>query len=113
MSRHERTIATSDVRSRRIGADGVARAVRDRLLRATADRFCPAMSDRSAALYLRSQLLRYRAGAFRRDRFCEIYPGRLGTLTESLWAILMALDRVPSERAIRRTLSGDFTWPTS
>ena len=111
--RHERAIATSDVRSRRIGADGRAKAARNDAIRAAADRFCLAMSARSAALYLRSQLLRYRAGAFRRDRFCEIYPGRLGTLTESLWAILMALDRVPSERAIRRTLSGDFTWPTS
>jgi hypothetical protein len=105
--RHERAITTSDARGRRKPADVLARAARDHLLRIVAARYCVGMSDRTAAVYLRAKLSRYREGAFRRDRFCETCPDRhRGALADLLWQVLMVRDMVPGDRTIRAALSG-------
>src|SRR5262245_45817265 len=57
-----------DGRGRRSPGDVVARSVRDYFFSVAARRFCVGMSDRQAARYLRSALLRYRGGRWRRTR---------------------------------------------
>jgi hypothetical protein len=78
---------------------------RDRYLRAAADRFCAGMSDRGAGAMLRTKLMLYRSGAWRRDA-CEALcpPRHRGTIKELLWMTLKARDHVPSTMAIRRAL---------
>ena len=78
---------------------------RDALLREAALRFCIGMSDRQAAKYLRSALLRYQTGRWRRDRSETLCPMQhRGKLTELLWMILKTRDVLPSEPTIRRAL---------
>ena len=99
----ERFPPTFEAPDERTRINGLARATRDDALRAAARAFCSGMSDRAAAAFLRSRLLRYRAGPFRRDRFFESPPDRLkGRLEALLWAVLMARPVVPSARTIRR-----------
>jgi hypothetical protein len=100
--------AAVDARGRRPPADVLARAVRDHLLRAAADRFCVGMSDRQAAMVLRTKLDRYRLGAWRRDRVEVQCPDRhRSSVTELLWTILKIRDAVPSDRTIRLALALD------
>ena len=104
--RHERAIAASDAHDERMAVSGLARAARDDALRAAASEFCREMSDRAASEFLRTRLLRYRSGSFRRDYLCDSPPDRLkGRLEVHLWAALMARPVVPSSRTIRRVLS--------
>ena len=78
---------------------------RDRYLRAAADRFCTGMSGRTAGEMLRTKLLRYRSGAWRRDACENLCPARYkSTINELLWMTLKARDRVPSTMTIRRAL---------
>ena len=72
-----------------MNADGLARAARDDAIRAAAARFCPEMSGRAAAEYLRSRLLSYRSGPFQRDRFLETPPDRLWRLAAATLAALL------------------------
>ena len=102
----ERFPPTFDAPDERTRINGLARATRDDALRAAARAFCRGMSDRAAAAFLRTRLLRYRSGAFWRDRLCDSPPDRLaGRLEARLWAVLMAVYAVPSARTIRRVLS--------
>jgi hypothetical protein len=78
---------------------------RDRYLRAAADRFLPGVSDRAAGEMLRKKLLRYRAGAWRRDASEALCPPRhRSTINELLWMTLKARDHTPSTMTIRRAL---------
>jgi hypothetical protein len=59
---------------------------RNALLRTAADRFCIGMSNRQAAAHLRTALLRYREGAWRRERADLTMPQRhANKLTGLLW----------------------------
>jgi hypothetical protein len=79
---------------------------RDKLLREAAHRYCAGMSDRAAALMLRSKLLRYREGAWRRERTEELCPPRhTGRIEALMWATLKVRDNVPSERLVRAVLA--------
>jgi hypothetical protein len=81
-------------------------SVRDHFLRAAAEIDCTGMSDRAAAAWLHTKLARYRAAAFRRDRFENTVPPRLARRIDALlWAILKVHDQVPCERLIRSVLS--------
>jgi hypothetical protein len=95
-----------DARGRRPPADVLARAVRDHLLRVAAARFCVGVSDRQAAMMLRTKLIRYRQGAWRRDRFEVQCPARLkGALNELFWTLLKVRDAAPGDRTVRAALS--------
>ena len=97
-----------DARGRRPPADVLARAIRDHLLRTAADRFCAGMKHRPAAAKLRTKLIRYREGAWRRDRVEVQCPDRhCGTVTELLWTILTIRDAIPCDRTIRTALAHD------
>jgi hypothetical protein len=55
---------------------------------------------------LRAKLVRYREGAWRRDRSEALCPPRhRGTITELLWCVLRVKDSLPSERLIRLVLA--------
>ena len=97
-----------DARGRRPPADVLARAIRDHLLRTAADRFCAGMKDRPAAAKLRTKMIRYCEGSWRRDRDEMQCPDRhRGSITELLWTILKIRDAVPSDRTIRAALALD------
>jgi hypothetical protein len=97
--------APVDGRGRRKPADVLNRAIRDHLLRTAAERYCVGMSDRQAAAYLRSGLVRYREGAFRRDRSEARCPDRhRGKLNELFWTILTIRDAIPGDRTMRTAL---------
>lgn len=80
---------------------------RDALLIEIARRFYPGLiSKREIGRRLRSALLRYQSGRWRRDRACEVCPrGHVGTITALLWCLLRVRDHVPSEMTIRRALA--------
>jgi hypothetical protein len=97
-----------DRRGQRPPADVLARTIRDHLLRTAADRFCAGMKDRPAAAMLRTKLIRYREGPWRRDRDEEHCPARhRGSVTELLWTILTIRDAIPGDRTIRAALALD------
>ena len=97
-----------DGRGRRSPTDIIARTARDHLLRTARHRYCAAMSDRAAAVYLRTKLARYRECAWERDRVEERCPDRhRGRLNELLWQVLMARDMIPGDRTIRAALALD------
>ena len=78
---------------------------RDRSL-IEASAFFPGLSDREIARRLRSRLLLYREGRWRRDRAEALCPPRrAGRLDGVLWCLLKVADRVPSERLIRAVLA--------
>ena len=77
---------------------------RDALIRQAA-RFYPGVSDREAARQIRTKLLRYQQGAWRRERAEALCPPRhADKLTALLWRLLKVRDAVPSERTIRMVL---------
>lgn len=97
-----------DARGRRPPSDVLARAIRDHLLRTAADRFCTGMTDRQAAMVLRTKLVRYREGGWRRDRVEVRCPDRhRGTITELFWTVFSIRDATPSDRTIRAALALD------
>jgi hypothetical protein len=82
---------------------------RNDLIRAAA-RFYPAASDREIARRLRTALLRYQTGRWRRDRAeATCPPQHRGTLTATLWMILKTRDALVAERTIRRALAATAT----
>jgi hypothetical protein len=97
-----------DARGRRPPADVLARTIRDHLLRVAAARFCVGVSDRQAAMMLRTKLDRYRLGAWRRERIEDVCPDRhRGTVTELLWTMLKVRDAIPCDRTVRAALALD------
>jgi len=63
-------------------------------------------SDREIARRLRSRLLIYQQGAWRRDRAeLRCPPRHAGRLEAVLWCLLRVRDYVPSERLIRMSLA--------
>jgi hypothetical protein len=92
-------------RGRRTPATLLALDERDRCLIEAACHF-PGFSDREIARRLRSLLLIYRQGAWRRDRVDALCPPRhAGRLEAVLWMLLKVRDAIPSERTIRAVLS--------
>jgi hypothetical protein len=78
---------------------------RDRYL-VEASRFFPNPSDRETARQLRRALMRYRAGAWRRDCSEALCPMRYaGTVKAALWKTLKARDATPCDRAVRTALA--------
>ena len=80
---------------------------RDQFLRAAAAHF-PGLSDREIARRLRSRLLIYRNGRWRRSCAELKAPHPPEKIDAVLWAILKVRDAVPSERTIRAALAGDL-----
>lgn len=79
---------------------------RDVYLIEAAKFFPGAASDREVARQLRIALLRYCAGAWRRDSAEALCPMRYaGTVKAALWKTLKALDHVPGDRTIRTALA--------
>jgi hypothetical protein len=98
--------APVDGRGQRSPANVLARTIRDHLFRTAADRFCVGMKHRPAAVKLRSKLIQYRKGAWRRDRVEMRCPDRLrGTVNELFWQLLKARDAIPCDKTIRDALS--------
>jgi hypothetical protein len=84
---------------------------RDRYLR-EASKFFPGASGHEVARLLRIALLRYRAGAWRRDCSEALCPLRYrGTLKQALWCVLKSRDATPAERTIRRILAAPTRGP--
>jgi hypothetical protein len=78
---------------------------RNALLVEIADRFYPGLSDREAARRLRSRLLIYRNGRWRRtctELRAPHPPEKIETL---LWQLLRVRDAVPGERLVRYVLA--------
>lgn len=78
---------------------------RDQLLVEAARRHCIGMSERQAATMLRSALLRYASGRWRRSRFAIECPEPLERLDALLWQVLRVRDHAPSESLIRQVLA--------
>ena len=79
---------------------------RDALL-VEAARFFPGCSDREIARRLRTSLVTYQNGRWRRDRVEALCPPQhTGKLTAVMWAILKTKDYVVSERLLRTVLAG-------
>ena len=76
---------------------------RDRYL-AVAAGFFPGASDREVARRLRTALLRYREGRWRRSRADLTCPHERERIEAMLWMLLKVRDHVPSERLIRMVL---------
>ena len=63
------------------------------------------LSDREIARRLRTAMLRYRDGPWRRDRSeLTCPPQHAGKLAGVLWMLLRVRDHVPSDMTIRRAL---------
>lgn len=77
---------------------------RDTLLIEARHRFCTGMSDRAAASMLRTVLLRYQTGRWRRSRADLSCPHDAERIDALCWHVLRLRDHVP-ERLIRLTLS--------
>jgi hypothetical protein len=78
---------------------------RDKLL-VEAARFFPGLSQRETARQLRSALMRYRAGAWRRDRAeATCPPQHKGKLVQTLWCLLKTKDAIPGPRMITMVLA--------
>ena len=100
------SLLSPDNRGKRTPRTLLAIDERNALLREAARLHCAGMSDREAARYLRSRLLIYQQGAWRRDRSEALCPPRhAGKLTAMLWMVLKVRDHVPSEMTIRRALA--------
>jgi hypothetical protein len=79
---------------------------RDKYLREAAARFCAGMSDRQAAAMLRTKLMRYREGGWRRDASETTPPTRLaGRIEAYCWRILKSRDAIPGDRTVRDALA--------
>jgi hypothetical protein len=67
--------------------------------------FYPGLSQRETARLIRTALLRYQAGPWRRDRSEALCPSRYaGKLTAVLWMLLKTHDHTPSQATVRRAL---------
>jgi hypothetical protein len=85
---------------------------RNQYLRAAA-KFFPGMSDYEKARQLHIALLRYSAGAWRRDRTETTCPARhRDRLSGVLWMILKTKDAIPGERTIRSALAIEQRQPS-
>jgi hypothetical protein len=107
MTIHVGKIAPCDFvfgRGRRTPATLLRLDERDRYLVEAARHF-PGQSDREIARRLRSRLLIYQQGRWRRSRADPTSPHEAGTLAALMWMLLKVADRVPSERLIRAALS--------
>jgi hypothetical protein len=93
-----------DGRGRRTPSTMLQLDERDHFLREAA-RFFPFFSQREVARRLRTALLRYQTGRWRRERADVECPHAAGKLTAVLWMLLKVRDHVPSERTIRVALS--------
>ena len=78
---------------------------RDKLLRRAVAQHLSGQSQREAARQLRSALVRYRAGCWRRISSEVNNPHDEGTLNAILCLILRTRDSVPSVETVRRALS--------
>lgn len=78
---------------------------RDAKLVATARRFFSGMSHRETAHRLRSRLLIYQSGRWRRTSAELRPPHDADSLDAALWCLLRIKDHVPSEMTIRRALA--------
>jgi hypothetical protein len=94
----------TDGRGRRTPRTLLAIDERDRYLIEAARHF-PGASDREVARRLRTALLRYREGRWRRSRADLNCPHDAGTITAVLWMLLKVRDAIPSERLIRLVLA--------
>lgn len=93
-------------RGQRSTATRAALDQRDRLLREAATRFHGGLPKAAQAQRLHTQLMRYRASAWERERCAESCPGRhLGTIYEFLWRVLKLADRGLSARTLRLILA--------
>jgi hypothetical protein len=92
---------------RRPRADTLAaKKARDCILRDAAKTMLPGLPLVQAAAHIHSEMLRYRQGAWRRERLLDECPLRhRGTLREMAWQALRLRDAVPSTRSIRRVLA--------
>ena len=77
---------------------------RDALLIEAARRFFSGMSHRETAHRLRSRLLIYQNGRWRRTSAELKPPHDVDSLDAALWCLLRIRDHVPSEMTIRRVL---------
>jgi hypothetical protein len=100
MSRHERGFGGVGQRS---PATALMLDERNALL-AKAARFYPGMSQREIARRLRSRLVIYRNGRWRRSCAELKAPHPAEKIDAVLWMILRVKDYVPSEMTIRRAL---------
>jgi len=83
-----------------------ALAERDRHLCEAAMRFFLGLSFAEQARRLHTELLRYHATAWQRERTLDACPDRhTGNLHEFLWRALKAHDHVPAARSIRLILA--------
>ena len=83
-------------------------AIRDHLLRTAAERFCAGMKRRPAAAFLRTKLIRYRKGAWRRETAMDACPARhRGTIVELMWTLLKIRDAIPGDRTVQGALALD------
>ena len=99
-----RDYVLSDVGTGMAGRPSLARNTQGQT--ATGPESTPGLSDRECARRLRTALLRYREGAWRRTRSEALCPPHhAGKLTAVLWMVLKVADRVPSERLIRAVLA--------
>lgn len=93
-------------RGRRLPATLEALDRRDQLVREMAGRFFVGYSASATASAIHTELIRYRASGWVRERVEPECPVRhRGRLREFAWHILMTKDFIPSVRALRRTLA--------
>ena len=112
--RHGELANSVELRGRRPPADVLRRSIRDYLLRLARDHYFAGVSDRQAAEMIRTKLMRYAAGAWRRDRFEDRCPDRhRGRIEATMWELLRVRDHVPSDKTIRNALAHDFRLPTA
>jgi hypothetical protein len=101
----EDTRCRFDGRGRRTPRVRLALDERNALL-IEAAQFFPGCSDREVARLIRTALLRFQLGSWRRDRSEALCPPRhAGRLDAVLWCLLKIRDAIPSERLIRLVLS--------
>jgi hypothetical protein len=78
---------------------------RDRYL-IEAAKYYPGLSHHEIARQLRTALLNYRNGRWRRDRAEALCPPQhKGKLVQTLWCLLKTKDAIPGERLIRYVLA--------
>jgi hypothetical protein len=79
---------------------------RDRYLMEAARFYPNASGDREIARQLRTALLNYRNGRWRRDRAEALCPPQhKGKLVQTLWCLLKTRDAIPGDRTVRAVLT--------
>ena len=97
-------IAPTEARGRRSHATVYATLTIRRLARVAVREFFPGQSRCRQAEHLRSAMLRYQAGAFRRQPGPACADRHKGKVEEACHRILTLRNRVPAARSIRRWL---------